>query len=81
MPIIFPYQFFAPLRLPVSKMPVWRGTKRTGYLILDRDQKFGFDVIAAVKTTRTIPKRTSFRSPRMASRSDGWEAADSRFAT
>jgi transposase InsO family protein len=33
------------------------------YLILDRDQKFGFEVIAAVKATRIIPKRTSFRSP------------------
>ena len=33
------------------------------FLILDRDQKFGFEVIAAVKATRIIPKRTSFRSP------------------
>jgi transposase InsO family protein len=33
------------------------------YLIFDRDQKFGFEVIAAVKTTRIVPKRTSFRSP------------------
>ena len=33
------------------------------YLIFDRDQKFGFEVIAAVKPTRIIPKRTSFRSP------------------
>jgi putative transposase len=33
------------------------------YLIFDRDQKFGFEVIAAVKATRMIPKRTSFRSP------------------
>ncbi len=33
------------------------------YLILDRDQKFGFEVIAAVKANRIIPKRTSFRSP------------------
>ena len=32
-------------------------------LIFDRDQKFGFEVIAAVKATRIIPKRTSFRSP------------------
>jgi putative transposase len=32
-------------------------------LIFDRDQKFGFEVIAAVKATRLIPKRTSFRSP------------------
>jgi len=47
------------------------------YLIFDRDLKFGFDVIAAVKATRIVPKRTSFRSPgRMASRSGGWEAAD-----
>src|SRR5437667_12773682 len=33
------------------------------YLILDRDQKFGFEVIAAVKATRIISKRTPFRSP------------------
>jgi len=33
------------------------------YLIFDRDQKFGFEVITAVKATRIIPKRTSFRSP------------------
>jgi hypothetical protein len=33
------------------------------YLIFDRDQKFGFEVIAAVKATRINPKRTSFRSP------------------
>ena len=33
------------------------------YLIFDRDQKFGFEVIAAVKATRIIPKQTSFRSP------------------
>jgi putative transposase len=33
------------------------------YLIFDRDRKFGFEVIAAVKATRIIPKRTSFRSP------------------
>ena len=48
------------------------------YPIFDRDQKFGFEVIAAVKATRMIPKRTSFRSVpgRMASRSGGWEAAD-----
>ena len=31
--------------------------------LFDRDQKFGFEVIAAVKATRIIPKRTSFRSP------------------
>jgi putative transposase len=31
------------------------------YLVFDRDQKFGFEVIAAVKATRIIPKRTSFR--------------------
>ncbi len=33
------------------------------YLIFDRDQKFGFEVIAVVSATRIIPKRTSFRSP------------------
>jgi putative transposase len=33
------------------------------YLIFDRDQKFGFEVIAAVKASRIIPKRASFRSP------------------
>jgi len=32
------------------------------YLIFDRDQKFGLDVIAAVKATGIIAKRTSFRS-------------------
>ena len=33
------------------------------YLIFDRDQKFWFEVIAAMKATKIIPKRTSFRSP------------------
>jgi putative transposase len=33
------------------------------YLIFDRDQRFGFEVIAAVKATRITPKQTSFRSP------------------
>jgi hypothetical protein len=33
------------------------------YLIFDRDQKFGIEVIAAVKATSIIPKQTSFRSP------------------
>ena len=33
------------------------------YLIFDRDQKFRFEVIAAVKATRIVPKRTSFRTP------------------
>jgi hypothetical protein len=33
------------------------------YLIFDRDQKFGFEVIAAVKATSMIPKQRSFRSP------------------
>src|SRR5271163_687715 len=33
------------------------------YLIFDRDRKFGFEVIAAMKATKIIPKRTSFRSP------------------
>jgi putative transposase len=33
------------------------------YLIFDGDQEFGLEVIAAVKATRIIPKRTSFRSP------------------
>src|SRR5580765_3634044 len=32
------------------------------YLIFDRDQKFGFEVITEVKAIRIIPKRTSFRS-------------------
>jgi putative transposase len=32
------------------------------YLILDRDQKFRLEVIAAVKATRITSKRTSFRS-------------------
>jgi putative transposase len=33
------------------------------YLIFDRDRKFGFEVITAVKAIRILPKRTSFRSP------------------
>jgi putative transposase len=33
------------------------------YLIFDRDQKFGFEVIAEVNATKIIPKQTSFRSP------------------
>jgi putative transposase len=33
------------------------------YLIFNRDPKFGFEVIAALKATRIVPKRTSFRSP------------------
>jgi transposase InsO family protein len=33
------------------------------YLVFDRDQRFRFEVIAAVKATGIIPKRTSFRSP------------------
>lgn len=33
------------------------------YMILDRDQKFGLDVIAAIKAMGSRPKRTSFRSP------------------
>jgi putative transposase len=32
-------------------------------MIFDRDQKFGFEVIAAVKATRIIPKQILFRSP------------------
>jgi hypothetical protein len=47
------------------------------YLIFDRDQKFGFEVIAAVKTKRTFPsERHSGVHGRMASRSGGWEAVD-----
>jgi transposase InsO family protein len=33
------------------------------YLIFDRDKKFGFEVIAAVKIMGSTPKRTSFQSP------------------
>jgi putative transposase len=33
------------------------------YMILDRDQKFGLDVIAAIRAMGSRPKRTSFRSP------------------
>jgi putative transposase len=33
------------------------------YLIFDRDQKFGFEVIAAVKAARIIPRQTAFRTP------------------
>jgi hypothetical protein len=40
------------------------------YLIFDRDQKFGFEVIAAVKTTRSFP--TSFRRPRQSSIAERW---------
>ncbi len=33
------------------------------YMILDRDKKFGLEVIAAIKAMGSTPKRTSFRSP------------------
>jgi putative transposase len=33
------------------------------YMILDRDQKFGLEVIAAIRAMGSRPKRTSFRSP------------------
>jgi putative transposase len=33
------------------------------YLVFDSDRRFGFEVIAALKATRVIPKPTSFRSP------------------
>ncbi len=46
------------------------------YLIFDRDQKFGFEVIAAVKAARIIPKRTSFRSPWQNGIAERWEAVD-----
>ena len=46
------------------------------YLIFDRDQKFGFEVIAAVKATRVIPMRTSFRSPWQNGIAERWEVAD-----
>jgi len=42
------------------------------YLILDRDQKFGFEVIAAVKATRMIPKQTSFRTPWQNGMAERW---------
>jgi hypothetical protein len=42
------------------------------YLILDRDQKFGFEVIAAVKATGMIPKQTSFRSPWQNGMAERW---------
>src|SRR5258705_4660950 len=42
------------------------------YLIFDRDQKFGFEVIAAAKATRIISKRTSFRSPWQNGIADRW---------
>jgi hypothetical protein len=42
----------------------WRSPlKPHKYLVFDSDRKFGFEEIAAVKVTRVIPKRTSFRSP------------------
>src|SRR5947207_11520224 len=47
------------------------------YEILDRDQKFGLEVIAAVQTTSTFPSELpSGVHGRMGSRSGGWEAAD-----
>ena len=46
------------------------------YLIRDRGQKFGLEVIAAVKATRIIPKRTSFRSPWQNAIAERWEAVD-----
>src|SRR5258708_37721516 len=48
------------------------------YLIFDRDQKFGFEVIAAVKATRIIPKRTSFRSPWQNDVAERWVGSCSR---
>jgi putative transposase len=33
------------------------------YLILDRDKKFGLEVMAAIRAMGSRPKRTSFRSP------------------
>jgi putative transposase len=42
------------------------------YLILDRDQKFGLEVIAAVKATSMIPKQTSFRSPWQNGMAERW---------
>src|SRR5258708_22944288 len=46
------------------------------YLIFDRDQKFGCEVIAAAKATKMIPKQTSFRvHGRMALRGRGGAAA------
>jgi hypothetical protein len=41
------------------------------YLVFDRDRKFVCEVIAAVKATRIIPKRTSFRSPGRRGRGSG----------
>ena len=42
------------------------------YLIFDRDQKFGFEVIAAVNATRIIPTQTSFRSPWLNGVAERW---------
>jgi hypothetical protein len=44
------------------------------YLIFDRDQKFGIEVIAAVKATSSIPKQTSFRSPWQNGIAERWAA-------
>jgi hypothetical protein len=41
-------------------------------LIFDRDQKFGFEVIAAVKAMGGTPKRISFRSPRQNGIAERW---------
>jgi hypothetical protein len=49
-----------------------RATASHKYLIFDRDQKFGFEVIAAVKATSMIPKQTSFRSPWQNGMAERW---------
>ena len=46
------------------------------YLIFDRDRKFGFEVITAVKAIRIIPKRTSFQSPWQNGIAERWVAVD-----
>ncbi len=42
------------------------------YLILDRDKKFGLEVIAAVRAMGSKPKRTSFRSPWQNGAAERW---------
>jgi len=54
---------------------VWPFEASHKYLILDRDQKFGFEAIAAVKATRIISKRTSFRSPWQNGIAERWEGS------
>ena len=48
------------------------------YLIFDRDQKFEFEVIAALKATGMIPQQTSFRSPWQNGMAERWVGSGRR---